>query len=441
MTTSEAGAAVAEDAVTRRQVIAAAAASVLGWSLDLFDLFIILYVAPVIAPLFFPSHILTLSLAAVYASFAVTVLMRPVGSAIFGRYADKQGRKRAMMIAIIGVGLATALLGTLPTFTQVGVLGSILFLVLRLLQGIFVGGVVASTHTIGTETVSPRWRGLMSGLIGGAGAGVGALLGSITFSLWSSVFPGSSFSIWGWRAMFFSGLLTTIIGLFIFRSLEESPLWLRQQKKQEQAEKAPLKTLFAGHYLPVVLLNLVIVIGTGTLYYLTAGYLPTFLSQISHVPRTASGLMMIGGSLIMIVSALLVGHLSERTGRKAMFLIVGVVCLILVPTAYLFLSSTSAANLGLITFYVLLLSFLGNATCGLVPVFLNERFPTAIRASGTSISWNIGFAVGGLTPTFVTLVSPSVKNIPLNLAIFLAVAAIILLIGGLIAPETKGIFE
>src|SRR5258708_21811003 len=133
-----------------RQMINAIIASVLGWSLDLFDLFILLYVAPVIGALFFPSTNATLSLAAVYASFAVTLLMRPIGSAIFGHYADVHGRKGAMLVAIVGGGVSTAAFGALPTIAQAGIVAPIIFLLLRLVQGIFGRCVVASTHTIRT---------------------------------------------------------------------------------------------------------------------------------------------------------------------------------------------------------------------------------------------------------------------------------------------------
>src|ERR1700756_4898782 len=124
--------------VDPRQKRNALVASVLGWSLDLFDLFILLYVAPVIGALFFPSAYPTLSLAAVYASFAVTLLMRPIGSAIFGHYADAYGRKSAMLIAMIGIGVSTATFGLLPTIHQVGFIAPIIFLLLRLVQGVFV---------------------------------------------------------------------------------------------------------------------------------------------------------------------------------------------------------------------------------------------------------------------------------------------------------------
>src|SRR5438270_5827521 len=139
-----------------RQILVAAMASLFGWGLDLFDLFILLYVAPVVGKLFFPADAPMLSLAGAYASFAVTLLVRPLGSAIFGSYADRKGRRKAMMVAVTGVGLATAVFGLLPSVAQIGWAATGLFLAFRLIQGIFVGGVVASSHTIGTESVPER---------------------------------------------------------------------------------------------------------------------------------------------------------------------------------------------------------------------------------------------------------------------------------------------
>ncbi len=432
-----------ENTVQRRQTATAVISSILGWSLDLFDLFILLYVAPVIANLFFPVKSPTLSLAYVYASFAVTLLMRPAGSAIFGAYADKHGRKKAMLISVIGVGIVTALLGTLPTYQKVGILGPVLFLLVRLVQGVFVGGVVASTHTIGTETVAPKWRGLMSGLIGGGGASVGALVASIVFTIVSSAFPGDAFAIWGWRVMFFSGIISAILGVFVFRKLEESPLWLQAkregEKNKEVKQKTPLKTLFSGKYLPIMLMNLIVVIGGGTSDFFTSGYLPTFLGVINKLPKPVSGQIMIWASLVVIIATVLVGHLSEFIGRKKTFILMGAVNLIVIPFAYTKLATATAYND--IVLFVLILAFFGNAAYAPILIFLNERFPTAIRASGTGLSWNLGFAVGGMMPTFVTLASPSVKDIPSRLVVFMLIATALLLIGGLLTPETKGKFE
>jgi MFS family permease len=426
-----------------RQMVNAVIASVLGWSLDLFDLFILLYVAPVVGALFFPSSNTALSLAAVYGSFAVTLLMRPLGSAVFGHYADVHGRKRAMLIAIVGVGISTAAFGLLPTIAQVGVIAPIVFLILRLVQGIFVGGVVASTHTIGTESVPAQWRGAMSGLVGGGGAGIGALLASFVFLVTSSIFPGDAFAVWGWRFMFFSGLLSSLLGWFIFRNLEESPYFKelkRQQGTQEvKVSKAPVKDVLSEKYRNVLLLNLLITFGGGAGYYLTSGYLPSFLKVINAVPNQTSSLILMGASVSAFFSAVLVGALSDRIGRKKTFLLIGVCAAVLLPLCYLGLAATK--DVTQITLYALAIAFIGNAGYAPVLIFLNERFPTALRASGTGLSWNIGFALGGMTPTFVSLVSGSPAEIPMSLAMFAVGVFVVYLIGAIVIPETKGDFR
>jgi MHS family proline/betaine transporter-like MFS transporter len=426
-----------------RQMVNAIIASVLGWALDLFDLFILLYVAPVVGALFFPSSNTALSLAAVYGSFAVTLLMRPLGSAVFGHYADVHGRKRAMLVAIIGVGISTAAFGALPTIAQVGVIAPIVFLILRLVQGVFVGGVVASTHTIGTESVPANWRGAMSGLVGGGGAGIGALLASFVFLITSSIFPGEAFAQWGWRFMFFSGLLSSLLGWFIFKNLEESPYFkeLKRQQKTRKAEvsKAPVKEIFSGEYRRILLLNLLITFGGGAGYYLTSGYLPSFLKIINAVPNQTSSLILMGASVSSFFSAVLIGSLSDKIGRKKTFLLVGAGAIVLLPLCYLGLAATK--DITEITLYALAIAFIGNAGYAPVLIFLNERFPTAMRASGTGLSWNIGFALGGMMPTFVSLVSAGAAQIPASLAIFSVAVFAIYLIGAIVIPETKGQFK
>ena len=424
-------------ALSDRGVVTAIIASTLGWSFDMFDLFILLYVAPAVGKAFFPSDSPTLSVAAVYASFAVTLLMRPVGSALFGNYADRHGRKGAMIIAVIGVGIATAVFGLLPTLAQIGVAAPILFLALRLVQGVFVGGVVASTHTIGIESVPPRWRGLMSGLINGGGVGMGGLFASTAYFIASSIFTGDSFDAWGWRFMFFAGILSSVFGVSIFGALEESPIWKNIDRAKTTA-RAPLKVLFSAPHAAVLGVNVLIVTGCGFGYYLTSGYMPTFLKLVKEVPNSTASLILIAGSIVTIFGGVLSGQLSEMIGRRRTFILVGAVNIILLPTCYLLLAQTH--ELGMITVYSLAMIFMANAGIGPAMVFLNERFPTVVRASGTSLSWNVGFALGGTTPTLVSLASGSVQGLPTTLAIFLAVGSLIYLIGALVVPETKGQF-
>jgi len=403
--------------VTNRQRLMAVFASCFGWSLDLFDLFILLYVAPVMGKLFFPSDHPTLSLAAVYASFTVTLLMRPVGSAIFGSYADRHGRKAAMFTAVGGVGIVTAAFGFLPTLAQAGLIAPIAFLVLRLIQGVFVGGVVATTHTVGTESVPPQWRGAVSGLVGGGGAGLGALLASLALWFSSSLYPGAEFEVMGWRVMFFCGILSSILGLVILRYLEESPVWLASKARRANTssdKRSPIAQLFSGAHRKVLLVNLLVTAGAGSAYYVTSGYLPTFLKLINKIPNSSASMILIGSALIATVTGPFIGYLSDRIGRRGAFLAVGVPALVLLPWMYLQMAETQ--NITAIAYYAFAISFFGNAVLAPVPIFLNERFPTALRASGTGLSWNIGFAFGGMMPTFVSLASGTTVNIPMSLA-------------------------
>jgi MFS transporter, MHS family, proline/betaine transporter len=424
-------------ALSDRGAVTAIIASTVGWSLDFFDLLILLYVAPAVGKAFFPSDSPTLSLAAIYASFAVTLFMRPVGSALFGNYADKHGRKGAMIVAVIGVGLATAAFGLLPTIAQIGVAAPILFLILRLLQGVFVGGVVASTHTIGTESVPPHWRGLTSGFINGGGVGMGALFASIAFFVTSSIFTGDSFDVWGWRFMFFAGILNSVFGVLIFGALEESPIWKEMDRAKEKPQ-APLKALFSAQHAGALATSVLIIAGSGVGYYLTSGYMPTFLKLVKEVPNATASLVLMAASLVTIAAQMSAGHLSELIGRRRTFIVVGVVNTVGLPAFYLLLGRTD--DIGTIALYSLALTFLSNAAIGPAMVFLNERFPTAVRASGTGLSWNLGFALGGLAPVFVSLASGSVAGLPTTLAVFCAIGSLIYLIGALVVPETKGQF-
>jgi MHS family proline/betaine transporter-like MFS transporter len=431
--------------IGNKQAVTAVMASCLGWALDLFDLFIILFVAPIIGKLFFPSTDQMLSLAAVYASFAVTLLMRPLGSAIFGSYADQHGRKRAMIISVVGVGIATAAFGLLPTVHQVGMIAPVLFLILRLIQGIFVGGVVASTHTIGTESVSEKYRGAVSGFVGGGGAGLGALLASIVFLAASAAFPGDQFEVWGWRCMFFAGIASSILGVYVFSSLEESPVWkqVAEQKRlaaisrpqSEVKNQSPLRTLFSSKYRSILFFNLLLTIGGGSGYYLTSGYLPTFLKLVNHVPNNVSGIILMVSSIAVIIASTAAGHLSTVIGRRRCFIFLGVLRLVCFPL--LFIAMAGTQDIVMIGLYAALLSALGSASYAPMLVFLNERFPTSIRASGTGLSWNIGFAIGGMMPTVVSVLSKESSQLPTILAYSLVGVSVLYLIGAIIIPDTK----
>jgi MHS family proline/betaine transporter-like MFS transporter len=421
--------------VSRRGIAVAVAASCLGWSLALFDLLILLYVAPVVGRLFFPANSPMLSLTGVYAGFAVTMVMRPVGAAVFGRYADLRGRKPAMLVAVTGVGLVTASFGALPTVPQIGTDASVLFILLRVVQGMFVGGVVASTHTVGIESVPARWRGLVSGSTG-LSAGVAALLASLAYFLAAALFPGDRFAVWGWRCMFFCGLLTSFLAYPISRYLEESPAWTRvAEQRLGMATVRPLSSIVGSTWRGVLLTNLLITFGGGAGYYVTSGYLPSFLKLVVKLPDMSAAMLLMAASVASATASLLSGAVSERVGRKAVFLVAAPIVIAL-PTVYLVL----AVPRGTITTVVCVLAvaFLGNAGSGPTMAFLNERFPAELRASGTALSWNIGFGLGGMVPALVSLASTAAGDVTYTLAFFAAGIFAVFTIGALSVPETRG---
>lgn len=432
-------------APTARQMVTAGTASAVGFAFDLFDLFILLYVASTVGPLFFPTDSPTLTLAATFASFGVSLVMRPLGGALFGRYADRHGRKQTMLVTVGGVGLATAAMGALPTHDTIGVAAPLAFVVLRLVQGLLVGGVVASTHTLGTESVPQRWRGLVSGLVAGGGPGLGAVIASLVFLAVSAAFPGDAFDEWGWRVMFFTGLLASLASLAFFRLLDESPVWAAAARARA-AGAAPEQPARARDLLTAVtprtlVASTALVIGAGAQYYLTSGYLPTFLDQINQLPTGPRGLLLVWTSLAILPIALLAGHASERFGRRPVFLATGVVNLVALPLLALTMGGLGPDDTGALLGYGLLITVLANAPIAAVPIFLNELFPTRLRATATALIWNGGFAIGGLTTTFVSLASPTVPDIPSRLAIFLGIVVALFLAGAAFSPETRGALD
>lgn len=201
--------------------------------------------------------------------------------------------------------------------------------------------------------------------------------------------------------------------------------------------RSPLRQLFSAQHRQAFFLSILISAGGGACYYLTSGFLPTFLDIVNGLPANSASGVLVVSSLTILVATPLFGHLSQVFGRKRIFLILGVVNLIVLPLSYLQISSLTAESVAAIYFFACVLAFFGNAAYAPILVFLNERFPTGIRASGTGLGWNVGFAIGGILPTFVTALSPTIDAIPSRIIIFLIIMLLIYLVGALLNPETN----
>ena len=175
------------------------------------------------------------------------------------------------------------------------------------------------------------------------------------------------------------------------------------------------------------------------MYYLTSGYLPTYLGVIKKIDRPTAALILAASSVVVFFAALLAGQLSEWIGRRRAFLVIGVIALVGLPAMNKLMEN--AQSLTAITLAAMGIGIFGNIGYAPVLVFLNERFPTAMRATGTGVTWNVGFAIGGMMPTFVTLVSPTVADIPGRLVLFTTASAALYLVGALLSKETRGTLD
>jgi MFS family permease len=412
------------------------AGSFLGWSLDGYDIVLMLLVIPSISQLFFPSENPILSIIATFASYTVTLIMRPLGSVIFGIYGDRFGRKRSMMITILGFSVATFAVGLLPTFAMVGVLAPVLLVLVRLVQGIFAGGEWGSGAVITIESISKQKRGLLSGFLQ-SGFSFGFLLAAIAFQAITLAFPGQAFEEIGWRILFFTGIIPGFVALFIRLSMDESPLWVEKRLKNT-LEKSPLrKIVFGREYRREFFLCAAIMTGMVYMYHGSISILPTYLEQFGGFVKGEVGVMMIYATTSSWVGMIVTGWLSQKIGRKkAILCFVFASILVSIPLATLILSKFLFVGL-----LVVVYAFVISTASGPVPAFFSERFPTQARNSAAGFSYNAGLIFGSWSPLIALyLMSSSAKEvIPMALGINIMIGAVIVIVPTLLSRETKDV--
>lgn len=415
----------------------------LGWSVDMFDLLVVLNIAPQVSKAFFPSANPMLGLTATYASFAVSLVVRPLGSLIFGALADRAGRRRSMMIAVLSAGVATALIGVLPGAVTIGALAAVGIILLRIVQGLFVGGITASTHTLATETVPERYRGLTAGVIKGGGASLAVvIINAIIIALDSAMGP-AAFDAWGWRLLFGVALLGSLLNYVLLRRTEESPLWRRAHAKRVASAGTasiphPGRVLFSARYRGLVVSSALIVFTASAQYYLTTGILPTVYKEVFQLDQDVASTLVIINVVGSALVAAVCGHLSQHLGRRPVFLGTGAACLILIPGLYglLVVLGTPGTAMVLVCSAVMVMAS-GAITSPLI-IFLNERFPTELRSTATAFSWNTGYGLAGMMPTVITAVSAGPDSVVPALIATTLVIAIAFMILMARAAETRG---
>jgi MFS family permease len=383
------------------------------------------------------------NLAALFASItlAATLLGRPVGAFLFGALADRIGRQRIGFITIMGFGVVTLLIASLPGASIVGAPAAMALLVaLRFTDGIFLGGEYTAATPLAMEYAPAKRRGLLGGVIQSSstmGQVIAALLTTIVLAFTVSGDPSSSYSLWGWRIPFIvGGILAIATAVFLRREVDDSDV-----QKAAPKTRTPLRDLFTpGPNLRALLQVFVIMTGVFFLTNLFGGVLtPAILIRNPDVISAAEfGYVNIIVSLIGVIGYIGSGYLSDRVGRKRALAVGAVFCGIGGPIALFAVGSGTLTSVWAIG-AAFLLALLGiGSILGIVPSYFNERFPTAVRSSG----WGIGYSTAVIIPSFTAFYIGGLDSfLPTGTggATLWVFGCILVLIGMTLGPETRGV--
>ncbi|MDS0256544.1 MFS transporter [Thermoplasmatales archaeon AK] len=424
--------------VSRRQVWAALT-TFLSFTVDQYSGFVLIVAAPFIAEIFFPSSNYAISLLLSFVTVATGYLIRPIGALLFGPHTDKVGRRNTMVITTTIVTLITAAIGILPTYAQAGLISPILLLVIRLLNGLFTGAMTTGTHTIGLETVKEKFRGIVGGSLSSS-AGLGSLLGSIAFTAVSVAYPGNLFTEVGWRVYFLTAAVGVVVPIITVLTIKESYLFALAKVVKKTIEH-PFRYFFSpkNHLLKSFFLGILMTLSWSMIVSgVVHGVLTSYLLTVNHMSRVTIGELSIYGGIAFILGPLVGGQVSQVIGRKRTA-ILGAVLLFFPAFSYYMLSTVGNSLYGALP-YIVLLSFFGAFGAGMYVVFLDEMFPTKIRASAVSLTYNIGLTIGGTTTIWVglLLVRFGFSAYPLIIVAFVAVLAVVIILVALFSRETKG---
>ncbi|WP_298712197.1 MFS transporter [uncultured Micrococcus sp.] len=378
----------ARDPREERKVLAG---TLVGTTIEWYDFFIFAQAtALVFAALFFAPMGSTGSQIAAWVTLGISFLVRPLGAIIAGHLGDKFGRKIVLSFTLIGMGVATTLIGVLPTYAQIGVWAPILLVLLRLLQGFSAGGEWGGAALLAVEHAPKGKRGLF-GAAPQVGVPLGMILATGVLFLVRSNMTEEAFLTWGWRIPFLISIILIVVGYFIRKAVEESPVFKEMQQLKAK-ESAPLGELFRGHTKEVLLAAVIFAANNGVGYLLIAWFSkyggPKGLGMTSAEVLTAS---LVGG-LGWFIFTLFGGWISDKIGRKTTF-VIGYA--ILIAWAFPMFSLLNTASLPLFALALFVLTMGLGPSYGPQSAMYAEMFPARVRFSGVSIGYALGTIIGG----------------------------------------------
>jgi MFS family permease len=370
----------------------AALASWIGSVLEYYDFFIYgTAAALVFGKVFFPDSKPATATLLSLATYGVAYVMRPIGAFFMGHLGDKYGRKRVLMFTVTMMGLATFLVGCLPTYADIGIWAPILLVALRLLQGFSASGEQAGGNSLCLEHAPDHRRALYTSFtLGGTQSGL-----IIATAVWLPIgaMPEHQLLTWGWRIPFWASAIVVIVGLLIRRRLDESPTF--DKAAQEGVAKVPVTDLLRKH--PTAVLRVALGSLASTVSTIFAVYALSFATDTVGLDKTTMLWVAIVTNVVALASIPAWAALADRIGRKPVF-IFGALGSGALMFAYL--AAIASGHYVLIFLAAVLMSgVVYSAQNGVWPALYGEMFPTRIRLSGMAVGTQIGFAIGGFAPT------------------------------------------
>ncbi len=414
----------------------------MGFFVDMFDIYLpIIVLAPAIA--YFIAPELSPATTAIVGGtiFAATLIGRPIGAAIFGHIGDTVGRKRATILALIGSGVATFLMALLPGYAFLGTLIIVIFVLLRFINGIFVGGVYTSANPLAMEYSPKEKRGFYGSLIMTGYPLAYAAISLITLVLLQFIPAGgldSPYVQWGWRIPFLiSTVMIFSLVLYFVYSVAESQLFEAAHESEEES-KTPIVELFKGENLRSFLQVFVLMGGFWLTLYVPSAMMPGLLTSELGLSGTSLTITLTIAFLALAGGYMAAGAISQRTGRRPFLIVSSIVMAIVGTFLFYLIVATTPQNLFTVILLVTAVVLVVTWVWGLATVYIIERFQIGVRASG----FGLGYSLAVIPPAFYAYYQAGLANFmpfkytPLPLLI---IGSMLILIGALWGPETKDV--